>query len=106
MFGSKTPPLPQSLPLPLTNLRIPLPFARRKSTAGFLAGAITGSLVVFGFWTYLSQFGRVQTSLPQAVLEEGSSSPAPFPLALVALAAGLLAGVAEAIGKPLRCACA
>lgn len=45
MFGSSTPSLPSHVPgLPF------LPFAKRKSFAGFLAAAITGFAISLGFW--------------------------------------------------------
>ena len=97
MFGPLTPPLPRSLPLLPSSIRIPLPFARRKSTAGFLAASLTGAMIVFGFWTWLAPFGKLAPSLPEAVWDVESGAKA-LPLALVAAVSGVLAGVAEAIG--------
>lgn len=45
LFGAQSPKLPANVPgLPF------LPFAKRKSLAGFLAAAITGFAIAVGFW--------------------------------------------------------
>jgi len=45
LWGRYTPPLPPHFP----GLKF-LPFAPRKSLAGFLAATVTGSLISIGFW--------------------------------------------------------
>ena len=97
MYGSQTSRLPQSLSLPFTSLRLPLPFAKRKSIAGFSAGAATGALIVFGFWRWLAPLGAQPSSLPK-VIQYDSSFASLARLACVAVVGGLLAGFAEAIG--------
>ena len=108
LYGSYTPPLPQSMPIPFTSflsssnppvsIRVPLPFAQRKSTAGFLAGATTGALIVYAFWTYIAPLGAATPSLPSTVLNGVTGVVDHGKLALVAAVVGILAGIAEAIG--------
>lgn len=45
LWGKHTPPLPSHFP----GLKA-LPFAPRKSLAGFLAATVTGALISLGFW--------------------------------------------------------
>lgn len=107
LYGAYTPPLPQSMPIPFSSflssstpptcVRVSLPFARRKSVAGFIAGATTGALIVFAFWTYVAPLGAIPPSLPSVVLNKATGALNQGKLALVAGVVGVLAGVAEAI---------
>ncbi|KAK7028495.1 hypothetical protein R3P38DRAFT_3190096 [Favolaschia claudopus] len=54
-------------------LRIPTPFAPRKSTAGFAAACVTGSLVALVFWAgLLGQEGSVKGVAEMRAVAEGS----------------------------------
>ncbi|KAJ7641808.1 hypothetical protein FB45DRAFT_785946 [Roridomyces roridus] len=53
-YGSRTPPLPQSV------RRLRLPFASRKSTAGFIAACVTGAIVAFMFWVGIAPLLRME----------------------------------------------
>ncbi|EJD02061.1 uncharacterized protein FOMMEDRAFT_124258 [Fomitiporia mediterranea MF3/22] len=100
LYGSRTSRLPQSISLPFTSARLPLPFAKRKSVAGFLAGSATGTLIAFGFYGWLTPFGASPPSLPEVILDgtQSVSSLASLgKLSCIALASGFLAGFAEAI---------
>ena len=98
MYGPLTPPLPSSFRIPLTNTHVPLPFARRKSLAGFLAAAATGALIAFGFWTVLAPLGERPPSLPFS----DSHTPSFFAkLGVVSLVTGFISAFSEAIGMLL-----
>lgn len=111
LWGASTPPLPPQTPI----LRLPL--APRKSTAGFIAAAVTGTLITVGFYKYL---GPMRPHDLTWTFENGVSSLKPAPnvisetlakwgweglntggwagLGLIGVVAGLVAGVAEALG--------
>ncbi|KAL5520671.1 DGK1 [Sanghuangporus sanghuang] len=97
MYGSRTSRLPQSISIPLTTIRLPSPFAKRKSVAGFLAGSITGAFIVFGFWRWLAPFGAQPSSLPEVIRADSQSLASLAGFSCIALVSGLLAGFAEAI---------
>ncbi|KAH8112233.1 hypothetical protein DFH11DRAFT_1608669 [Phellopilus nigrolimitatus] len=102
LYGLHTRPLPQFFTFPFTSSHIPLPFAQRKSLAGFLAGTATGALIAFGFWGWLAPFGSTASSLPKVITMFGNMNmnpavPAVDKLSIVAVTTGLLAGIAEAI---------
>ena len=98
MYGPLTPPLPSSFRIPLTNTHVPLPFARRKSLAGFLAAAATGALIAFGFWTILAPLGERPPSLPFS----DPHTPSFFAkLGAVSLVTGFISAFSEAIGMLL-----
>jgi len=97
MYGSRTPKLPAtSIPLPIPFIspsRWPrLGFARRKSTAGFLASTLTGVMIIASFWGY---FAHWRTAPPAASLD---CSRGQWPLGLIGLSVlgGLASGVIEA----------
>jgi len=116
LWGPKTPALPQSFPLPfsfspssssrqtssphpqpkasVSALRIPLPFAARKSLAGSLAATFTGAAIAAGFWGFLTPFAAVPSSVP---VPPGAIAPAWPTLGVVAALTGIVAGVAEAL---------
>jgi len=48
LFGSRTPRLPACVPF------FRIPFAPRKSLAGFLAASITGACIAIGFWGWIA----------------------------------------------------
>lgn len=113
LWGPSTPPLPPQTPI----LRLPL--ASRKSTAGFIAAAMTGTLITVGFYKYL---GPIRPQDLTWTFENGVSALKPAPnvvsetlakwgwegvhtggwlgLGLIGVVAGLVAGVAEALGMP------
>lgn len=100
MFGRYTPPLPQRVPI------LGIPFAPRKSLAGFIAGSLAGAAVAAGFWGYIAPLGNiqplwthqagtafhvVQTAGEKAIASGWSG------LGLISLVSGLVSGVAEAL---------
>ncbi|ORY35878.1 hypothetical protein BCR39DRAFT_512779 [Naematelia encephala] len=80
LWGKYTPPLPVHVP----GIKA-LPFAPRKSLAGFLAATVTGVLICVGFWWNGSN-GR------WAILDSG-----PVGLGLTAVVVGLGGAVVEAL---------
>ena len=100
LWGSLTPPLPRTL--------LGLPLAHRKSLAGFLAGSLTGALIVAGFWGWISPLGadRAMWTLTNGPLDAVADNATGAlklltgwtGLGLVSLAGGLISGVAEALG--------
>ena len=116
LWGSYTPPLPSRIPI------LGLPFAPRKSLAGFLAASITGAVVVFSFWSWLvPAVGGVDTTWDwtlgvsgpgvdhsalgqgaKALLRDAGISGLPtggwLGLAVVSVVSGLVTGIAEALG--------
>lgn len=99
MYGARTPPLPRSLPIPFTKRSISLPFAKRKSLAGFIAAAVTGCLIGVSFWGWIAPLGATTPSWTWQN-EHGWMSCAR--LAMVGIASGLVAGVAESLGTSLN----
>lgn len=113
LFGSRTPPLPQRLPL------LRLPFAPRKSLAGFAAASVTGAFSAMYFWKFVAPArpgdlswqwdGGVSRStfhgsewlrsLLMNVGVKGLETGGWLGLGAVGIVAGLVAGVAEALGK-------
>ncbi|KAF8800119.1 hypothetical protein BYT27DRAFT_7056244, partial [Phlegmacium glaucopus] len=100
LYGSSTPKLPSSVPF----LRLPL--APRKSLAGFLAASVTGACIAFGFWGWVAGMrnggrdvvwswdGGVR-SLAHA--NGGLGAGGPLGLSVIAVVAGVISGVAEAL---------
>ncbi|KAL1743635.1 hypothetical protein HDZ31DRAFT_83261 [Schizophyllum fasciatum] len=86
-YGRLTPPLPRRTPV----LRLPL--AARKSLAGFLGASVTGALIAVGFWTLLAPVRSADMSWRFDL----SSTSGCIALAALALWAGLVSGVAEAL---------
>jgi len=114
LYGPRTPRLPQNLPIPLPSfskrrprtLNLPIPFASRKSTAGFLAAAVTGSLIAAGFWGLLAPAGETPPGRESLLLlnESGATTTngvdlwkAVTNLGVVSIISGFVAGVSEAI---------
>ncbi len=116
LWGSRTPPLPARVPF------LGLPLAPRKSLAGFLAAFVTGTVIVFSFWSLfapaiggadpiwewtrgVSGSGVDSSSLGQSVralLREsgfkGLHTGGMVGLAVVSVLSGLVTGIAEALG--------
>ena len=105
LFGSYTPKLPSRVPF----LRLPL--APRKSLAGFLAASVTGACIAFGFWGWIAGMrngGRDVTwswdggVRGYAEAENGAKvamgAGGPLGLLVITLVAGVVSGVAEALG--------
>ncbi|KAJ7279371.1 hypothetical protein C8J57DRAFT_1059070 [Mycena rebaudengoi] len=90
---------PRTAPLPARQRRLRLPFAPRKSVAGFAAACAVGALVALVFWGGVAGM-RVQRA---AGGSGASATPARYGvggwagLVLVAVVAGLVSGVAEAL---------
>jgi len=97
MYGSRTPKLPAtSIPLPIpfmAHSRWPrLGFARRKSTAGFLASTLTGAMIVASFWGYFAHWRTV----PPAISLDCSQDRWRLGLIGLSVLGGLASGVIEA----------
>jgi diacylglycerol kinase (CTP) len=90
MWGYLTPPLPTTqLYIPLPYLRdFRLGFAKRKSTAGFIAAALTGLTVTTSFWGYFASLRNEPSSLV------GGG----WKLVGVGIISGIISGIVEAIG--------
>lgn len=80
LWGRHTPPLPAHVP----GLKF-LPFAPRKSLAGFLAATVTGILIGLGYWAHQAS--------DWAVL----NTPGPFGLIATSLVVGFGGAVVEAL---------
>ncbi|KNZ81994.1 CTP-dependent diacylglycerol kinase 1 [Termitomyces sp. J132] len=109
LYGSQTRPLPPRTPI----LRLPL--APRKSFAGFIAAAITGAAIAFGFWGLLAPVRNDLTwTWDNGVLTSPSTSASILPalgiagpgfagaggflgLGAISMVAGVVSGVAEAL---------
>ncbi|KII91454.1 hypothetical protein PLICRDRAFT_89738 [Plicaturopsis crispa FD-325 SS-3] len=104
MLGRRTGPLPRRI--------LGLPFAARKSLAGFMAATLTGALIAVGFWGWLAPVRPADVSwtwahgaLPSVPQGHGMSQFGLEGLALggwlglsiVGVVAGLVTGVAEAL---------
>ncbi len=94
LWGRLTPPLPPRVPL------LGLPFAPRKSMAGFIAGTVTGALVAAGFWGWIGPVGNID---PTWTLGGGVAGTGVLGgwvgLSVVSLVTGLVSGVSEALGE-------
>ncbi|KAF8188034.1 hypothetical protein BJ912DRAFT_968981 [Pholiota molesta] len=102
LYGSATRKLPARVPY------IGLPFAPRKSLAGFTAATLTGAAIAFGFWGLIAPIrnggrditwawtGGVRDVVPNG---EPTSLGGGGPLGLLVLSvfAGVVSGVAEAL---------
>jgi diacylglycerol kinase (CTP) len=88
-----------------------IPFAPRKSLAGFIAACITGAAVAAGFWTFNAPMrpfpGDITWTWANGVQALADSPiPAEYTFSLtgaigltaISLFAGLVSGVAEALG--------
>lgn len=112
LFGPYTPALPRRVPL------LGLPFSPRKSLAGFIAASLTGACVAVGFWGWIAPLGNSQLTWKW---DEGIATSLVEPLGLVrtyltafgingmtiggwlglgaiGIVAGLVTGIAEALG--------
>ena len=111
LFGSYTPKLPSRVPF----LRLPL--APRKSLAGFLAASVTGACIAFGFWGWIAGMrngGRDVTwswdggvrgyAEAKNSAKLGLGAGGPLELLVIAIVAGVVSGVAEALGALLNAA--
>ena len=74
-----------------------LPLAPRKSLAGFIGASVTGALIAVGFWTLIAPVRPADMSFQFDL----SSTSGCVALAALALWAGLVSGVAEALGACL-----
>lgn len=95
LYGAYTPPLPQSLRIPLTTRTIPLPLARRKSLAGFIAAAVTGCLIGITFWGWVAPMGA---ETPSWTWRSSDGWMGYLGLAAVGIVTGLISSVAESLG--------
>ena len=114
LWGRKTMALPRSV--------LGLPFAPRKSLAGFIAASITGALTAVAFWGWFApSVNRPEVSWtwvdgfsasPAAgddifdSVKQGRGSPnfgGWIGLGIIGVVAGLVSGVAEALGDCLVC---
>jgi diacylglycerol kinase (CTP) len=99
LWGSRTPKLPSRLPI----LRLPL--SPRKSLAGFLAATMTGSLVAITWWGYFAPM-RDNSADVTWRFDTGIQSSGSFSgwtgLTLIGIVAGLVTGIAEALGTCMQ----
>ncbi|OCH87579.1 hypothetical protein OBBRIDRAFT_820554 [Obba rivulosa] len=102
LYGPRTSRLPRSI------WGIPVPFASRKSVAGFLAGSLTGTCIIIGFWGWVAPLGNTDPSWswPGELSHTFGSYIVPganakirgmIELGLLGVASGLISGVAEAL---------
>lgn len=113
LWGKKTKALPRSF--------LGLPFAPRKSLAGFIAASLTGALTAVAFWGWFAP----SANRPEVSWTWGSGFSAPpfvgshnlenargdgslnfagwAGLGIIGVFAGLVSGVAEALGDCLVC---
>jgi diacylglycerol kinase (CTP) len=109
LLGAHTPPLPRHTPF----LRLPL--APRKSLAGFVAASVTGACIAIGFWGWVAplrddaadvswsweagvQGSGLLVSWLGVGAEGGWGGGGWLGLGLIGVVAGLVSGVAEALG--------
>jgi CDP-diglyceride synthetase len=104
MFGSRTPKLPSRTPV------LGLPLAPRKSLAGFIAATVTGALIAFTFWGWVAPvrfagsectWGWDRGVQPASSVYSSSTTGGWTGLGAISAVAGLVSGVAEALGKYL-----
>jgi len=99
LFGSSSPRLPARLPI------LRLPFAPRKSLAGFMAASITGACITIGFWGWIAHMreGDAASWVWNEGVRLGSDTASCqwiggwTGLGIIGVAAGLVSGVAEAL---------
>ena len=103
LFGARSPRLPSRLPF------FGFPLAPRKSLAGFIAAAVTGTLIAVGFWGWIAPLRSGTAGLgwawnsstsSAAFLSSGGATAAGgwLELGVVGVVTGLVSGVAEALG--------
>ncbi|KAG5644854.1 hypothetical protein DXG03_007584 [Asterophora parasitica] len=109
LLGPLTPPLPRRTPV----LRLPL--APRKSLAGFVAAVLTGAIIAWGFWGWVAPLRhsdevlswywdggvRAWSTLLSTIGWQGKSVAGAggwLGLCALSVVAGLVSGVAEALG--------
>lgn len=92
LYGRRTPKLPSRI--------LGLPLAPRKSTAGFVAASLTGALIAVGFWGVLAstRFGGRDATWTWEGGVNNAGGGGPLGLAVIGLVAGLVSGIAEALG--------
>ncbi|KAF8512735.1 hypothetical protein BU17DRAFT_53876 [Hysterangium stoloniferum] len=98
LWGRYTPALPSHVPLiPFLpsglRSRIALPFARRKSLAGFIAASITAGAIAFGFWGWIAPMASSETTWTWDHKALGGW----MGLGLLSIVSALVGGVAEAL---------
>ncbi|KZT43329.1 hypothetical protein SISSUDRAFT_968198, partial [Sistotremastrum suecicum HHB10207 ss-3] len=108
LYGRYTPALPSRvlrIPIPFVKARYHprLGFASRKSTAGFMAAALTGLVITTSFWGY---FGPLRAGFDAGSASVAASEPGMVwtwkngswgGLAVLGVVAGLISGVTEAL---------
>ncbi|EMD37214.1 hypothetical protein CERSUDRAFT_51320 [Gelatoporia subvermispora B] len=103
IYGRRTARLPRNI------WGIPVPFATRKSVAGFLAGSLTGVCITIGFWGWIAPLGDAPLSWSWPTSNTSSFGNLVVPgasakvtglveLGLLGIVGGLVSGVAEALG--------
>ncbi len=91
MWGRHTPRLPKRF--------LGIPFAPRKSVAGFIAGSLTGAIIAAGFWGLYGRSGIVEPiwSWEDGVAGTSGVLAGGLGLGVVSVVSGLVSGVAEAL---------
>ena len=108
LWGKKTRALPRSF--------LGLPFAPRKSLAGFVAASLTSALTAVAFWgwfaplvnrpaswTWVDGFSATGYYIPDNVNQGPPNFGGWVGLGIIGTFAGLVSGVAEALGDLLVC---
>jgi diacylglycerol kinase (CTP) len=107
LWGRYTRPLPSRMPI------IPLPFAPRKSLAGFIAASVTGACIAASFWTYVAPIRQAGLSwtfqdgvssdlrMADAAIEGQWNGGGWLGLTAITLTAGIVSGIAEALDLSL-----
>jgi len=98
LWGRYTPALPSHVPLipflpSSLRSRIALPFARRKSVAGFIAASITAGAIAFGFWGWIAPIASSEATWTWDHKVLGGW----VGLSLFSIVSALVGGVAEAL---------
>ncbi|KAJ3566192.1 hypothetical protein NP233_g7151 [Leucocoprinus birnbaumii] len=109
LYGPSSPRLPSHLCIPHPKLPIiKIPLAPRKSYAGFIAASLTGAMIAVGFWAWIAPMrfnGReVSWDFVRGVTSAGAEGRALsewWGLGVIGVVAGLVSGVAEAMGAYL-----
>ncbi|KAG2007483.1 hypothetical protein CC2G_015177 [Coprinopsis cinerea AmutBmut pab1-1] len=91
LYGRRTAKLPARSPV------LGLPLAPRKSVAGFIAASVTGALITFGFWGWIAPMREEGLTWTWDGGIRNAGAGGLLGLSMIAVVAGLVTGVAEAL---------